>query len=215
MFKPKITKEEINNLPTTEFQGEIIVVDTVENIKSAINNLKQQKVVGLDTETKPSFQRGTTHKVSLVQISTLDHCYLFRLNKIGFPEELLKFLTDEKTLKVGLSLRDDFNGLNKRSNFMPRNIIDLQSIAKDYGILELGLQKIYGILFEQKISKSQRLSNWENPILTEQQQRYAATDAWASLQIYLFLIRQNKLTKKEVEKLILEYKTEPIQQQIQ
>lgn len=215
MFKPKITKEEINNLPTTEFQGEIIVVDTVENIKSAINNLKQQKVVGLDTETKPSFQRGTTHKVSLVQISTLDHCYLFRLNKIGFPEELLKFLTDEKTLKVGLSLRDDFNGLNKRSNFMPRNIIDLQSIAKDYGILELGLQKIYGILFEQKISKSQRLSNWENPILTEQQQRYAATDAWASLQIYLFLIRQNKLSKKEVEKLILEYKTEPIQQQIQ
>ncbi|MBP1663827.1 MAG: 3'-5' exonuclease [Bacteroidetes bacterium] len=204
MLTPKITKEEVNTLPIAEFRGEIIIVDELLKIKPALEYLRQQKFVGLDTETKPSFQRGTTHKVSLIQISTLDKCFLFRLNKIGFPEELLRFLADEKIKKVGLSLRDDFNGLKKRSAIKPANFIDLQNIAKDYGILELSLQKIYAILFNRKISKSQRLSNWENPVLTEQQACYAATDAWACLQIYLHLIEKEKLTQKEIEKLISE-----------
>jgi len=153
MLTPKITKEEVNALPIAEFRGEIIIVDEPVKIKPALEYLKQQKIVGLDTETKPSFQRGTIHKVSLIQISTLDKCLLFRLNKIGFPEELLRFLADEKIKKVGLSLRDDFNGLKKRSAIKPANFIDLQNIAKDYGILELSLQKIYAILFNRKISK--------------------------------------------------------------
>lgn len=207
MFKSKITKEEVNTLPVAEFKGEIIVVDEPAKIKPALDYLKQQKVVGLDTETKPSFQRGTIHKVSLVQISGEDRCYLFRLNKIGFPHELLQFLMDGNIKKVGLSLRDDFNGLNKRSIIKPRNIVDLQSIAKDYGILELGLQKMFAILFGQKISKSQRLSNWENPELTEHQMTYAATDAWASLQIYQYLVLHDKLTQKEIDKLVSEANT--------
>ena len=115
MLKSKISKEEVNTLPIAEFKGEIVVVDEPAKVKPALDYLKQQKVVGLDTETKPSFQRGTIHKVSLVQISSLEKCYLFRLNKIGFPNELLQFLMDVNVKKVGLSLRDDFNGLSKRS----------------------------------------------------------------------------------------------------
>ena len=202
MLKSKISKEEVNTLPIAEFKGEIVVVDEPAKVKPALDYLKQQKVVGLDTETKPSFQRGTIHKVSLVQISSLEKCYLFRLNKIGFPNELLQFLMDVNVKKVGLSLRDDFNGLSKRSIIKPRNVVDLQSIAKDYGILELGLQKMYAILFGQKISKSQRLSNWENPELTGQQMTYAATDAWASLQIYQSLVAQDKLSQKEIDKIM-------------
>jgi ribonuclease D len=204
MFRTKISKEEVNVLPVVIFEGKITLVDSLSKVDSAIEELCRSNIVGLDTETKPSFTRGTHNKVSLVQISTLDHCFLFRLNLIDFPDELTDFLADEKIKKIGLSLRDDLTGLNKRHTFKPAGFIDIQTIAKNYGIMELSLQKIYAIIFNKKISKSQRLTNWENLELTEQQQRYAATDAWASLQIYLQLIKEKKLTKKEVDKLVLE-----------
>ena len=204
MFKTKITKDEVNLLPVVIFEGKITLVDELSKIDPAIEELRRSAIVGLDTETKPSFTRGTHHKVSLVQISTLDHCFLFRLNKTNFPPALADFLSDESVRKIGLSLRDDFSGLNKHHIFKPANFVDIQSIAQSYGIMELSLQKIYAILFEKKISKSQRLSNWESPELTEQQQRYAATDAWASLQIYLRLITEKKLSKIEIDKMVLE-----------
>lgn len=213
MFRTKITKDEVNQMPVVIFEGKITLVDDLSKINPAIEELRKSAIVGLDTETKPSFTRGTHNKVSLVQISTLEHCFLFRLNKIDFPAALAEFLADESIKKIGLSLRDDFSGLNKHHAFKPANSVDIQSIAQSYGILELGLQKIYAILFGKKISKSQRLSNWENPELTEQQQRYAATDAWASLQIYLQLMKEKKLTKKQVDKIVLDNQLEQREQQ--
>ena len=204
MLKAKITKDEINLLPVILFEGGITLVDDLSKVHPAIQELRQSNVIGIDTETKPSFTRGTQYKVSLVQLSTLDHCYLFRLNKVGFPAALAELLADEKIQKIGLSLRDDLNGLNKHHKFKPAGFIDIQTIARDYGVLDLSLQKIYAILFGQKISKAQRLTNWENPELTEPQQRYAATDAWASLRIYLELITHKKLTKKEIERIVVE-----------
>jgi len=203
MFKTKITKDEVNLMPVVIFEGKITLVDEMSKIDPAIEELRRYPVVGLDTETKPSFTRGTHHKVSLVQISTLDHCFLFRLNKTNFPPALADFLSDESVRKIGLSLRDDFSGLNKHQIFKPANFVDIQTIAQSYGIMELSLQKIYAILFGKKISKSQRLSNWESPELTEQQQRYAATDAWASLQIYLQLMNEQKLSKTEIDKMVM------------
>jgi ribonuclease D len=204
MFKTKITKEEVNTLPVVIFEGKITLVDDLSKVNSAIEELRKSNVVGLDTETKPSFTRGTHHKVSLVQISTLDHCFLFRLNLIDFPAVLAEFLADQSIQKIGLSLRDDLIGLNKRHTFKPAGFIDIQTIAQHYGIMELSLQKVYAIIFGKKISKSQRLTNWENPELSDQQQRYAATDAWASLQIYLQLITEKKLSKKQLDKILFE-----------
>ncbi len=199
MIKPKISKEEVNELPIVIFEGEVKVIDHDDKVSEAIQMLRQHNMVGIDTETKPSFKKGLLHKVSLLQISTEDICFLFRLNKIVFPKELGDFLSDKSVKKIGLALKDDFNGLNKHLRFKPENIVDLQSIVKSYGILELGLQKIFAIVFNQKISKSQRLTNWESPELTEQQQRYAATDAWAALMIYKQLMKEKKLTKAEIE----------------
>jgi ribonuclease D len=214
MLKSKITKEEVNLMPVIVFEGKITVVDTTIKIQPAIDELRKAHIVGLDTETKPSFTRGTHYKVSLVQISTLNHCFLFRLNKIDFPASLAEFLADEKIKKIGLSLRDDLAGLNRQHAFHPANCVDIQTIARNYGVLELGLQKIYAILFGKKISKSQRLTNWESPELTEQQQRYAATDAWASLQIYLQLMKEDRLSKKEIEKIVMENLREQREQQM-
>jgi ribonuclease D len=204
MFKAKITKEEVNLMPVVGFDGTITLVDDLSKLQAAIDELRRADVVGVDTETKPSFTRGTHHKVSLVQISTTNHCFLFRLNKISFPQELADFLADDKVMKIGLALRDDFNGLIRQRKFKPDNFVDLQTIVKNYGILELGLQKIFAIVFGRKISKAQRLTNWENDVLTDQQQVYAATDAWASLLIYLQLMKEKKLTKKQMDTLMAE-----------
>jgi ribonuclease D len=202
MIKPKISKEEVNELPIVIFGGEVKVIDHDEKVFDAIQILSQHNMVGIDTETKPSFKKGMLHKVSLLQVSTEDICFLFRLNKIAFPKELGDFLSDKSVKKIGLALKDDFNALNKHHRFKPDNVVDLQSIVRNYGVLELGLQKIFALVFNQKISKSQRLTNWESPELTEQQQRYAATDAWAALMIYKQLMKEKKLTNAEIEQIV-------------
>lgn len=208
MFKPKITKEEVNLLPVVTFQGAITIVDNDEKVHLAISELRQHDIIGIDTETKPSFTKGLHHKIALVQLCVPDHCFLFRLNKITFPGELADILSDNKVMKVGLALRDDFAGLNRHHRFTPRNVVDLQSIAGNYGILELGLQKMFAVVFDQKVSKSQRLTNWENHELTEQQKLYASTDAWAVLKIYLKLQNSKRLTDAEIKALKESFQTE-------
>ncbi len=204
MFVPNISKEEVNELPVVIYQGGISLIEDSAAAQEAIKELQKADLIGIDTETKPSFTRGQYHKVALIQLAVEDHCYLFRLNKIPFPAELGELLSNPNVRKVGLALRDDFAGLNRLFRFKPDNVIDLQAIVKNYGILELGLQKIFAIIFQQKISKSQRLTNWESPELTEQQQRYAATDAWAVLRIYQELQRLKPLTARALQRLIAE-----------
>lgn len=184
-FKNKITKAEIATLPKVLFPGRIFVIYTEADADKAISYLQTQRIVGVDTETRPSFKRGTTHKVALLQISTSDTCFLFRLNQIGMPPSLQEFLMSD-TLKIGLSLKDDFTMLRRRKdvNAEEGNWIELQDYVGRFGIEDRSLQKIFANLFGQKISKSQRLSNWEAETLSEGQMKYAATDAWACVEIY-------------------------------
>ena len=180
-----IDKKEVAELPRVLFPGRIYVIFTESEAKKAVEYLNTQTLIGVDTETRPSFKKGTTNKVALLQISTVDTCFLFRLNSIGLPDFLEEFLQND-ILKIGLSLKDDFNMLRRRNKKDPKegNWIELQEYVPKFGIKELSLQKIYAILFREKISKSQRLSNWEAETLTEAQQLYAATDAWACVRIY-------------------------------
>ena len=184
-IKDKITKAEIAAMPKVEFPGRIYVIYTEADTDKAVAYLMNQQIVGVDTETRPSFKRGQTHKVALMQISTHDTCFLFRLNKIGMPESLQKFLVSD-TLKIGLSLKDDFQVIRRRKDVHAEegNWIELQDYVSRFGIEDRSLQKLYANLFGEKISKSQRLSNWEAESLTEAQMKYAATDAWAFVQIY-------------------------------
>ena len=184
-IKNKITKAEIATLPKVLFPGRIFVIYTEADADKAISYLQTQRIVGVDTETRPSFKRGTTHKVALLQISTSDTCFLFRLNQIGMPPSLQEFLMSD-TLKIGLSLKDDFTMLRRRKdvNAEEGNWIELQDYVGRFGIEDRSLQKIFANLFGQKISKSQRLSNWEAETLSEGQMKYAATDAWACVEIY-------------------------------
>ena len=184
-IKNKVSKAEMANMPKAALEGRRFLVYTEADAEKAVAYLKNQAIVGVDTETRPSFKRGTTHKVALLQISTDDTCFLFRLNHIGMPASLQDFLMSD-VLKIGLSLKDDFTMLRRREDVHAEegNWIELQDYVGRFGIEDRSLQKIYANLFGQKISKTQRLSNWEAETLTESQMRYAATDAWACVQIY-------------------------------
>ncbi len=175
-------------MPKENFSGRIFVVYTEADARKAVEYLNTHSIVGVDTETRPSFRRGTVHNVALLQISTHDTCFLFRLNYLGLPDFLDEFLRNN-VLKVGLSLRDDFAMLRKRNqgDLNDGNWVELQDYVPRFGIEEKSLQKIYALLFGKKISKAQRLSNWEAEVLTEAQQLYAATDAWACVEIYNYL----------------------------
>ncbi len=184
IIKRKISKEDLRELPKASFQGRIYVIQTEEGAEKAVNYLLSQPVVGIDSETRPSFSKGQTHKVALLQVCSEECCFLFRLNHIGLSNSLIKLLEDKSVIKVGLSLKDDFFVLRKRASFNPESCVELQQYVRELGIEDMSLQKIYAILFGKKISKSQQLSNWESDVLTDPQKVYAATDAWACLHIY-------------------------------
>ena len=199
LIRNTISKAEIAQLPKVLFEGRIFVVYTEADTEKAMEYLKTQQIVGVDTETRPSFKRGMTHKVALLQIATTDTCFLFRLNRIGMPESLQNFLMSD-VLKIGLSLKDDFMMLRRRKDVHAEegNWIELQDYVGRFGIEDRSLQKIYANLFGQKISKSQRLSNWEAETLSEGQMRYAATDAWACVEIYNCLAEMERTGDYEV-----------------
>ena len=186
-IKSNIAKADIAQMPSELFDGRIIVIHALADVEKAVNYLKGFPIVGIDTETRPSFAKGKTYEVSLLQLSTEDTCFLFRLNYIGMPKALVDLLQDGRQLKVGLSLRDDIQNLNRKHKFEPRGFLDLQHYVKEMGIEAQSLQKIYALLFGKKISKSQRLTNWEADVLTDRQKGYAATDAWACIRMYKYM----------------------------
>jgi len=186
-YQVSIDKAEVNTMPLVEFPGQIHIIDAVSQVRSAIDALRTTPIVGFDTETRPVFKRGEFHKVALLQLAMPDHAFLFRLNLIGVPNTLLSYLEDVSCLKVGLSTTDDFHQLQRVCHCEPRGFVELQQMAKTYQIADMSLQKIYAILFHQKISKGQQLTNWEAPKLSVAQQHYAAIDAWACIAIYKYL----------------------------
>ena len=189
-----ISKEALSKLPAEEYKGKIHLIDSEAGLSEAFLHLNKAPIIGFDTETRPSFKKGTSYNVALVQLATPEESYLFRTNIIGFPKELIDILENESLLKVGLSIHDDFhnlNKINKVNNFHPKGFIDLQSFVKEYKIADNSLSRLYGILFGKRISKAQRLTNWEAKELTDLQLRYAALDAYACIKIYDYLKNGN------------------------
>ena len=187
MYAVSIDKETINTMPRVSFQGRIHVIDAISQVKSAVVALRSAGMVGFDTETRPCFKRGERHNAALIQLSTYTDAFLFRINKTGIPNYLKAFLEDPDCIKAGLSTCDDFHQLTRLTDIHPDGFVELQQMVKEFEITDMSLQKIYAILFHQKISKNQQLSNWEADQLTEAQQNYAAIDAWACLRIYDYL----------------------------
>ena len=184
MFVSEISREELQNLSLVHFKGKIHVIEHLSAAETAVNRLKSCTVLGFDTETRPSFTKGKINRVALLQLATATEAFLFRLCKMNIPKSLLALLSDPNILKIGTAIKNDIDVLKQAAKMIPHGFVDLQDMVQKFNIKNIGLAKMSGIVLGVRISKSQQLSNWENDILTEAQQRYAATDAWMCYLIY-------------------------------
>jgi ribonuclease D len=183
-----VEDEYIKSLPAGSFSGPICVVDHYAILDEVRDALIGVPILGFDTETKPSFKKGRFHQVALLQISTSDKAFLFRLNKISLPKFLIDIMEDPSVVKVGVALKDDLNALMKLAPFKPQGFIDLQQFVKQFGIEDNGLKKLVANILGFRISKRFQTSNWEVDVLGPEQLCYAATDAWVCQQIYTCLL---------------------------
>jgi ribonuclease D len=190
MYRESIDKDELAELPLIQFEGKINLVESKEGYLASINYLSQQTMLGFDTETKPAFKKGEYNEVALLQLATKDMAFLFRLNKMGLPNGLKSILENPQIQKIGVAIRDDIKCLQKLNNFNPGGFVELQDHVKDFGIQNFSLKKLSAIVLGYRISKSQRVTNWEALELSEAQQIYAATDAWISYRIFESLSQQ-------------------------
>lgn len=182
-FQQTIDNDTVAALPAARFPGRIVVVETNEQAEEACLELQRHTMIGFDTETRPSFRAGVSYKVALLQLSTDDVCYLFRLSQIRLSNSILKILGSKQIVKVGADVSGDIRSLHALRHFQADGFVDLQVEASRWGIEEKSLRKLSAIVLGERVSKAQRLSNWEATILTDQQQEYAATDAWVCTRI--------------------------------
>jgi ribonuclease D len=188
MYKENISVEELAEHELSWFKGEIILVDNLKTFYEVFPRLLGNDLLGFDTETRPTFKKGKKNAVSLIQLSTGDLACLFRINKIGIPDELVDLLSDPLVIKAGVAVHDDIRFLKGVRKFTPDGFIDLQILVKDFGIQSSGLKKLAAIILGFRISKRQQVTDWEADRLTEAQEIYAATDAWVCHQIYRKLV---------------------------
>ena len=205
MFKKSITPDEIQKLDYVNFPGKIYVIDSVgAEFNRAIAYLRSQKVIGFDTETRPTFSpQQPRYGVALLQLSGRDKAFLFRVNTIGMHRRLCNLLADARILKIGAAILDDIRGLQKKREFEPAGFVDLQKIVWEWGIRDKSVKKMAAIIMGARVSKTQQLSNWEAENLSESQQMYAATDAWVCREMYLKLLasEKNPLVEEDLLKL--------------
>ena len=186
-FASVIKKEDINKLPLIECPLEIEIITTQEAAIKAAIELKKETHLGFDTETRPSFKKGESYKISLLQLSGEKKAYLFRVNLFDIPQELIDILTSEHIIKTGVAIRDDIKGLQKLKKFSPAGFVEIVDLVKEHKIQHFGLRAIAAITLNGRISKGAKLTNWENKVLTKAQIKYAATDAWVGREIYFKL----------------------------
>ena len=198
----KYDKQRIADLPRVLFERRIVVILTESEAQKAVDYLLSQPILGVDTETRPSFKKGRANKVALLQVASHEVCFLFRLNQLGISPAVKRLLEDKKVPKIGLSWHDDLNMLHKSGDFETGYFIDLQNHVREIGVEDLSLQKLYANFFGQKISKRERLTNWEADILNDKQKQYAATDAWACIMLYEELMRLEETGDYELIKTV-------------
>ncbi len=172
-----------STFPLIQFSGKIDLITTEDSEEKALAELSSESLIGFDTETRPTFKRGDFHHVALIQLSTDNKAFLFRISRYGLSEAMIKFMENKVQTKVGVGVKDDISALRKIQDFEPRAFIDLSSKAQEVGIVKTGVRSLTNLLLAARISKSQQTSNWERNQLTEKQMIYAATDAWICLEL--------------------------------
>ncbi len=184
-YTRKFTKEEINAMPIARYEGEVILVRDAKTLKSALKKLHQERVLGFDTETKPSFRKGKLNPPALIQLAAEHAVYLIQLTWIPLNKEMARLLSNPDVLKVGVSIHDDMRELQKVYDFEPAGIVDLGLLAKQNKLETKGLRNLAANFFDCRITKGPQCSNWNAHELSHRQISYAATDAWVGRKVFL------------------------------
>ncbi|WP_017733421.1 3'-5' exonuclease [Nafulsella turpanensis] len=184
MFEKEITKDQVNNLPLQRYEGKVVVVNTAGQLASALEELQNAAVIGFDTESKPTFYKGQYNPVAMIQMAIPGKVFLIRISLTGFTQGLRDIFSNKKIVKAGISIRDDIKDLQRLAAFTPQNVVDLNDVASEIGVMNIGVRSLAGIFLGIRISKGQQTSNWERETLSDSQITYAATDAWVCLEIY-------------------------------
>ncbi|BDC98140.1 3'-5' exonuclease [Persicobacter psychrovividus] len=184
MYQKEISKEEVNELPLTKYEGEIELITDSESLDEALKEIEEYSVIGFDTETKPTFRRGAKNHIALIQIATEEKVYLIRVQETGVTPALEDLLSNPDIHKIGIALTDDIRGMKEIADILPQGYIDLATEVKAMGWKVTGARNLSAIFLKIRISKNQQTSNWEKSEYSPQQIDYAATDAWICLEIY-------------------------------
>ncbi len=184
----KITKEEVNALPLEAYEGPVCLVSNSQQLKEVLPKLRKERVLGFDTESRPSFRKGQNFPVSLVQLGGAEMVWLFQVAKLDDIRPLWKILANPRILKCGVAIQDDIKKLRELQEFQPAGFVEIADLTQQAGILNTGLRSLAGLLLNIRISKRAQVSNWARSKLTEAQIQYACTDAWVSRRLYLHMM---------------------------
>jgi ribonuclease D len=184
----RMSSDYINSLPIIHFQGKVILINHIEQANGLLKRLKNEKHIGFDTESRPSFSKGVSYPPSIIQLATHNTAYLFQLEKTLIFDELVDLFSSPGIKKIGIGTQNDIDKLQEIRKFQARGFIDLSNIAAQKGIIQVGARALTARYLKQRLTKSSQKSNWSNAQLTPKQQEYAATDAWVCLKIYPLLL---------------------------
>ena len=182
-------------LPILRYEGPTHLVTTKADLAQARHAIRRERVVGFDTETRPTFKKGQSHAPALVQVATSRAVYLFQLAQLDCSPAVADVLGNGQLVKAGISLAYDLSELRKLFPFEAANVVDLGEVAKRSGMQQTGARNLAGLFLGGRITKGAQTSNWAQPNLTAKQVCYAATDAWVCRELYLRLEGLGLLTK--------------------
>lgn len=189
----KLPPEEINALETASYKGPITLVASHKAVLEAVAELKREKLLGFDTETRPSFVSGVAYPPALLQLVGAHTAFLFRLKATGLPPELTALLADPAIIKAGVSVSKDVKELRTMAEFEPHGFVDLGTASEKMGLQHHGLRGLAAVVLGVRISKSARTTNWDNRTLPDFAVRYAATDGWLGRKLYEEFKRHTEL----------------------
>ncbi len=184
-FPTTIAKEQVNALPLARYEGPLTVVASPRDVWAAVEYLRDETLLGFDTESRPSFRRGDNHPVALLQLAGAERVYLFQLQLLENLDPILALLADPSIRKAGVAIRDDIRKLQELGSFAPGNFVEISDLSRRLDITNTGLRNLSAIFLGFRVSKGAQVTNWARPDLTQAQTSYAATDAWVSRLLYL------------------------------
>ena len=184
-FARTISPDDVNALPIRRYEGEVRLVATREDLERATADFAAERVVGFDTETRPSFRVGESYPPALAQAATARAVWLFPLLRLDCAGVLGRLLSAKTTVKAGVGLGEDLRQLRKSFAFEPHAIADIGAVARRHRLEKSGVRPLAAMFLGFRIPKGAKTTNWAVQRLSPQQIAYAATDAWACRELYL------------------------------